>query len=944
MHEIDLPSVVAAPVAEVARRILASRFPDPRTSPPATSAFRLADFQAEAVRAAARVLDRWGGVLVADSVGLGKTYIGLALVEETLRSGSAAVVVVPAALRRTWRPGLDRLRRDTGRVVPLVSHTRLALGTGPDVQPFPDRGTEAPPSPRMASGSGRESETDSASDCVFRTGTLPPLVVVDEAHAFRNRHTKRYRALARICRDARVVLLTATPVNNSVLDLYALIRLFARDDTFRDLGVPALRAAFRAAARGHADGFGTADPILPVLRAVVIRRTRAVIRRRYGAVRLPGTGGGGTVLSFPRRASPHPQRYSLFGNGEAFDIVADHLMATRFAPLGPAQRPAPGGAGGLSTHVGAPELVRLALLKRLESSRHAFRLSVERQLRFHEAFADALTRGFLLPARVHRALAGDGDAVQLLMEPVALEPLPAALDRARLAAGVADDIAHLRTLQRETIAAENDSKLEALLALINRLAGRKLVVFTEFRDTASYLWHGLLEAGIRTGRVDGAGAFLGRERAGRRVVIDRFAPRANDAREPPSHERVDVLVATDVLAEGLNLQDAGHVVSYDLPWNPVRLIQRVGRIDRPGSLHDVVHPHFLVPGPELERLLGLHARIRTKLAAIGATVGLDTTVLDSDGAGTSVVERLARGDPAVLDDLERAEAGPVPGLMRRGGRAEGMAWSEMTGPGAYRGPGAHRATERDRAAGGSLPHRGRDGAADQVPCARVASRESLVALDLDGTVMWWVIGGGGVRADDDAAEEILGVGLKAPDRGEDDPGFDPGFKPGAASPGAASPDVARPVFLAALEEARRRRDLARLSPVQDPHSPAGRAARWLRRLLARAGAHPLESALADRVDNMLRRLARPLDAATEARIHEVIRATAHPRGLAGGPSYTNQLSRAVDLLEAATNEAPDDAIGAGRRVARIRWIGALIGSGTCHRLPEDDPGLVRPPR
>jgi hypothetical protein len=928
----SLPTVVSAAPGEVARRILASRMPGPgdptshldasspdpdaplprpdasAARPPGhpaggngltgddassaaeqdASIFDLADFQEAAVRGARSALARWGGVLIADSVGLGKTYVGLALVEEAVRAGGEAMVVVPAALRRTWRPGLDRLQRATGRRVPLVSHTRLALGRVPD----------------------------SASDRVFPTRIGRLLVVVDEAHAFRNRRTKRYRALARLCHGAHVALLTATPVNNSVLDLYALIRLFARDDAFRDLGVPALRAAFRQA------DTGPVGPILPVLKAVIIRRTRPAIRDRYGAVRLPGSEGGNAVLAFPRSAPPHAVRYRLFEHPATFDAVADSLLAIGFVPLRLASCSGRDGAGELETDGGAEpggragmeprarpgtdprrrggvaELMRLALLKRLESGRHAFRLSVERQLRYHEAFADALARGFLLPARVHRALAGDGEAVQLLLEPVALEPLPRSVDSAHLAKMVAGDIARLRMLRTAAHTASSDPKLDALLALIGKLAGQKVVVFTEFRDTATYLWRGLLAAGVRTGRVDGAGAFLGQARAGRRAVIDRFAPRANDAREPPARERVDVLVATDVLAEGLNLQDAAHVVSYDLPWNPVRLIQRVGRIDRLGSPHDVVYPHFLLPGPELERLLGLHARIRAKLAAIGDTVGLDGTVLDDEDAEESVVQRLARGDPRVLDDLERAEAGPLPGLIQRPARGQaGPVVPVHTDPMA-------------------------EGAPSDVRCARVPSQASLVALEMDGTVFWLVIDGARARIDEDAAAEILDTALRL---GEED------TTPGEAPSAAVALESAVLVLEAARDEASRR-GLARLPPVQDPQAPAARAARWLQRHLGHAESRLLEPGLVDRIDRLLRRLARPPDAAMEARIHDALRAAARARwleqvvvALEEATYGWSEESDASARKPAATGKAGEAETGAKPEAARIRWVGALIG-------------------
>ena len=135
-----------------------------------------------------------------------------------------------------------------------------------------------------------------------------------------------------------------------------------------------------------------------------------------------------------------------------------------------------------------------------------------------------------------------------------------------------------------------------------------MLLFSEFRETAEYLWHALRNQ-APCALIHGSGAWLGSTPAARRAVIERFAPRANGVRPPPRREAVRILIATDVLAEGLNLQDAADAVSYDLPWNPVRVVQRLGRIDRLGSPHPSVRSWYFVPHRDLDRLLGLLHRI-----------------------------------------------------------------------------------------------------------------------------------------------------------------------------------------------------------------------------------------------------------------------------------------------------------------------------------------------
>ncbi|MGH7469778.1 MAG: C-terminal helicase domain-containing protein, partial [Longimicrobiales bacterium] len=174
--------------------------------------------------------------------------------------------------------------------------------------------------------------------------------------------------------------------------------------------------------------------------------------------------------------------------------------------------------------------------------------------------------------------------------------------------------------------ASADPKLNALLDLLRELdAG--VMVFTQYRDTAIYLWQ-RLQRTFRVGLVHGTDARLGARRAARTTVIECFAPRANGAQPPGDRLRVDVLIATDVLSEGLNLQDAHTVVSYDIPWNPVTLMQRLGRVDRLASPHARVQLCNFLPDRGLEDWLHLMERVEQKLLMIDRTIGGDGTLLE----------------------------------------------------------------------------------------------------------------------------------------------------------------------------------------------------------------------------------------------------------------------------------------------------------------------------
>jgi superfamily II DNA or RNA helicase len=514
------------------------------TAPEAT--LGLTEYQQHAVRRLGAAIQRRRGALLADGVGLGKTFVALALIRHALAAHEGVLVIAPASLRAHWRKHLARLGDHN---VALTTHTALSNGRMP--------------------------------------ATQPGLIVIDEAHAFRNAKTRRYRNLLRLCKDARVLLLTATPINNGAEDLYHLIRTFARDDAFRDLGVADLSRAFRAQTRSEVDR---------VLQEILVRRTRGQVRTERNLV-------------FPEREQPVAVRY----NAEWPASVYDALDALTFAPY--------------ALESAAPaELMRMHLLKRLESSASAFRGSV-RTLR-------SVTELFLAGAPLARTSQRRDEWLQLLL-PIGLDQQDYAQRRLQLHQDALNDAELLRTCER-TLRGLPDDKLHHLLTLLEREChDAKVLVFSQYADTAVYLWKEL-HTRFRVGLVTGNEARLGANHAARSTVLESFAPRSN-GRAARLHERLqlDVLIATDVLSEGLNLQDANVVVNYEISWNPVTLMQRIGRIDRLGSPHASVRVYNFIPERGLDRLLRLMERVENKLATIERLVGADAPVLDAPQVGTA---------------------------------------------------------------------------------------------------------------------------------------------------------------------------------------------------------------------------------------------------------------------------------------------------------------------
>lgn len=277
-------------------------------------------------------------------------------------------------------------------------------------------------------------------------------------------------------------------------------------------------------------------------------------------------------------------------------------------------------------------LIRTMLFKRFESSVDAFRRTLERMIATQTMFLRALEEGFV-PA-------GE-DATELLRwsadedEDELLAKLSAVSNRYKLGdfrgdllkAHIEADLALLREMLHlvEPITPARDAKLQAFLGAIQRepVQGRKCLIFTQYADTARYLGQALqADSTADVEVIHGSDKNKGR-------VVARFAPRANPQLCRAGDTEIRLLVATDVLAEGLNMQDCDIVLNYDLHWNPVRLIQRFGRIDRIGSEHEVIWGLNFLPETELEKSLGIQAVLKERIQEIHDTIGEDAAILDS---------------------------------------------------------------------------------------------------------------------------------------------------------------------------------------------------------------------------------------------------------------------------------------------------------------------------
>lgn len=616
----------------------------------------LDQYQREGYHSLMRIAHRYNGALLCDGVGLGKTFIGLMVIERLLFERKRVALFVPKAARAdVWEAKLRRFLPEVrGHFSNLViyNHTDLL------------RGGEYP-------------------EFIAEVAEKVDAIVIDEAHHFRNIASDRSRKLLEITAGKQLFLLTATPVNNSLYDLMHLIEYFSRREPnyFSDapLGIHTLRGHFRKMEDALDTLMGSQrhevelDPVAAeqvlagdeLFQALVVQRSRAYVRESL-------KNQGGRDVTFPDRRPPQVAGYSLqwtYGGlleklETAFDPKNTLLRLGIYYPLNYSARKRRGDEidpfdeGRQRQIVG---LIRTLLLKRFESSAVAFRASCEDLLlkvltfvelhnprqarRWRDLHAELLND--ILQNRARR----DGVDEEDLDEDVVPEEFKKKLEQLtepeyNVTEMVLDSMVDLDALagfleELQTFSPETDDKLQVLLDLMQTdpiLSRHKVLIFTEYRDTAVYIAEALQRAGIGPiAEVDS------QSKASISDTVRAFAPYYNESSSAQlaaeGVQEIRVLVATDILAEGLNLQDATCIINYDLHWNPVRLMQRIGRVDRrldratearivadhpdTAAIRGTVLLWNFLPPDELNRVLSLYERVTSKTLRISKTFGIE---------------------------------------------------------------------------------------------------------------------------------------------------------------------------------------------------------------------------------------------------------------------------------------------------------------------------------
>jgi superfamily II DNA/RNA helicase len=626
----------------------------------------LADFQWAAVKSAIRILKLRNGVFISDVVGLGKTFIAAALLKWLkVRERQRALIICPKPLVKTWRERfVDRY--DLGaEVLSLGKLSQSDFDWSPE--PFQNK----------------------------------QIVLLDESHNLRHSDSLRYDRLYQFLHGLGipVILLTATPRNSRARDILNQIKLFNGEDKI-DLGVEprSLTKYFKLVEDDQ-------RPLPPLLQHYLIRRTRKHIREHW-----PDAKVDGRPVRFPNRVLKTID-YSIEKTYDGFykrlrdlieppDAQKKKKIGMTYARYGlhlyvvdDKKDVAPHNdlvRAGQRLH----GLMRTLLFKRLESSVVAFRETVTRLIERHKIFLNGLDDDVIIAGeKVEDLLKGveEGDAenadLRAQLEKLAEKYDPKDFRSADLRRDVESDLATLKEMAKhaEPITPEKDAKLQRLLKWLDDeslLRTHKLLIFTQYIDTAQYITEQLRAAKVRPPEtIEHADS----SRDDLQTLITRFAPIANEAKAPVK-DLLHILVATDVLSEGLNLQDAALILNYDLHFNPVRLIQRFGRIDRINSPHKEIYAFNFLPELELERNLGIQTILRERIADIHQTIGEDAAILEPDEQiNPDAMYAIYEGDGKKLEAIEDSiEAGvdlevqEAEDLMRRIKRQQPELFARIT--------------------------------------------------------------------------------------------------------------------------------------------------------------------------------------------------------------------------------------------------------------------------
>ncbi len=618
---------------------------------------KLYAFQKHGVQACLQKLKAYSGCIIADSVGLGKTYEALAIIKYFELRNANVLVLCPKKLEKNWtlypihfRRRRNPLKADRFRYN-VLAHTDLS----------------------------RESGESNGIDLAQHEWDGYDLIVIDESHNFRNRGARYEKLMEEVIQSGgktQVLMLSATPVNNRLTDLANQICLITedRDDAFRKTGIPSIRGTLNAA-QSRFDTWTAETEQMPkksqkqeslaeslnadlfaLLDRLTIARSRTHVINFYdNAIEEVG--------QFPDREPPQSifPEIDMQGKFPTYQTISNQIDGYRLAIFNPSRyirqecRHHYGERLLQQREFNLIGMMKVNFLKRLESSVHSFASTLERTIEnikareseiqdFLSTTVSTVSESGFDPFAETTEEYGEDDELQTGVQAGKNQTyLYKHINLDAWLADLRDDRTQLDKIYKiaQNITSDRDAKLEQLKQLIaikvqnpakNRdgKENRKVLVFTAFADTANYLYDNLYEWAKETLNIESAVVTGGASRSELvrndfDEILTNFSPISKE-REDELPE-IDLLIATDCISEGQNLQDCDYLINYDIHWNPVRIIQRFGRIDRIGSKNKKIHLINFWPTPELDAYINLKPRVEARMALVNLTATGDDDLL-----------------------------------------------------------------------------------------------------------------------------------------------------------------------------------------------------------------------------------------------------------------------------------------------------------------------------
>ncbi|BBJ28540.1 helicase-related protein [Athalassotoga saccharophila] len=562
--------------------------------------FKRFKYQEQAVLNAKRILEEYGGVFISDVVGLGKTYITAMLANQI--DGRTLVIAPPAILNKS-NPG-----------------------SWPNV--FSDFHV---PAEYVSIGNLNE-----AKKIVERTDFKN--IIIDEAHRFRNEITISYEKISEICRGKRVILVSATPYNNSPKDILALIKLFqnARKSTIP--GVQNLETFFSRleSKLNLVDRQKDYNDLIEIeksnskeirdkiLKYLMVRRTRAEIEKYFSEDLKKNK------IKFPEVKAPKPFYYQLNDEEdkifmETVRLITKKFKYARYTPLLYLMKNISHIEEQSQRNMGS--FMKVLLVKRLESSFYAFRNSIDRFINSYKKFIEEYDKGnvYVSKGYINKIFEllelGNDEAVQKLIDEGKAERYPSKDFKSQLKDDLENDLKILENIKSIWQSINRDPKIETLLDNLNKdniFKDNKIIIFTESKETAEYLTQNINN---HLGKI--ALLFHGDSKEEvRDQVIENF-----DARAKNKKDDYRILVSTEVLSEGVNLHRSNVIINYDIPWNPTRLMQRIGRINRIDTSFDKIYTFNFFPTKQSDSEIELTRIASSKINEFLTLLGGDAFIL-----------------------------------------------------------------------------------------------------------------------------------------------------------------------------------------------------------------------------------------------------------------------------------------------------------------------------